>query len=138
MRLGAAPGALNVSRRELGTGRGEQIERFSDQVQVRVFDADRVVSSLEAPPGCWSRTTTASTPPGSPSSRAAVDAGCDVIVAAPARESSGTSASLVDAELDGRLVTDEKAAPDFELLLQVLLAVIGVTLAARLTGEHAT
>ena len=70
--------------------------------------------------------------------RAAVDAGCDVIVAAPARESSGTSASLVDAELDGRLVTDEKAAPDFELLLQVLLAVIGVTLAARLTGEHAT
>ena len=70
--------------------------------------------------------------------RAAVDAGCDVIVAAPARESSGTSASLVDAELDGRLVTDEKAAPDFELLLQVLLAVIGVTLAARLTGERAT
>ena len=70
--------------------------------------------------------------------RAAVDAGCDVIVAAPARESSGTSASLVDAELDGRLVTDEKAAPDFELLLQVLLAVIGVTLAARLTGKRAT
>ena len=70
--------------------------------------------------------------------RAAVDAGCDVIVAAPARESSGTSASLVDAELDGRLVTDEKAAPDFELLLQVVLAVIGVTLAARLTGKRAT
>ena len=70
--------------------------------------------------------------------RAAVDAGCDVIVAAPARESSGTSASLVDAELDGRLIIDEKAAPDFELLLQVLLAVIGVTLAARLTGERAT
>ena len=70
--------------------------------------------------------------------RAAVDAGCDVIVAAPARESSGTSASLVGAELDGRLIIDEKAAPDFELLLQVLLAVIGVTLAARLTGKRAT
>ncbi|MBC7549915.1 MAG: hypothetical protein H7269_03260 [Cellulomonas sp.] len=71
--------------------------------------------------------------------RAAVDAGCDVIVAAPARESSGTSASLVGAELDGRLIIDEKAAPDFELLLlQVVLAVIGVTLAARLTGKRAT
>ncbi|MBC7549916.1 MAG: phosphofructokinase, partial [Cellulomonas sp.] len=49
VRLGADAGALNVPRRELGTGRGEQIERFSDQVQVRVFDADRVVSSMEAP-----------------------------------------------------------------------------------------
>jgi 5'-nucleotidase len=42
---------------------------------------------------------------------AAVDAGCDVIGAAPARESSGTSASLIGAELDGRLIIDERAAP---------------------------
>ncbi len=42
VRLGAAAGALNVSRRGLATGRREQIERFSDQVQVRSFDADPV------------------------------------------------------------------------------------------------
>ncbi|NMR19721.1 5'/3'-nucleotidase SurE [Cellulomonas fimi] len=42
---------------------------------------------------------------------AAVDAGCDVVVAAPARESSGASASLLGAEQDGRLIVDEKDAP---------------------------
>lgn len=33
-RLGAAAGALNVTRRGLGTGRGDQIERFTAEVEV--------------------------------------------------------------------------------------------------------
>ncbi|ROS76548.1 5'/3'-nucleotidase SurE [Cellulomonas sp. PhB143] len=41
----------------------------------------------------------------------AVDAGYEVVVAAPARESSGASASLLGAEKDGRLVVDAVAAP---------------------------
>lgn len=34
VRLGAAAGALNVTRRGLGTGRREQIERFADQIDI--------------------------------------------------------------------------------------------------------
>lgn len=45
--------------------------------------------------------------------RAALDAGADeVVVAAPARDSSGASASLLGAEQDGRLVVDRRDAPD--------------------------
>ncbi len=43
--------------------------------------------------------------------RVALDAGFDVTVAAPAREFSGASASLLGAEVDGKLVVEEKAAP---------------------------
>lgn len=44
--------------------------------------------------------------------RAALAAGADeVVVAAPARDSSGASASLLGAEHDGRLVVDRKDAP---------------------------
>jgi len=43
--------------------------------------------------------------------RVARDAGFDVTVAAPARESSGASASLLGAEHDGRLVIDRKDCP---------------------------
>ncbi|BDZ41536.1 5'/3'-nucleotidase SurE [Paraoerskovia sediminicola] len=43
---------------------------------------------------------------------AAQDAGFEVVVAAPARESSGASASLLGAEKDGRLVVDQVDAPD--------------------------
>lgn len=43
--------------------------------------------------------------------RVALDAGFDVTVAAPAREFSGAGASLLGAEVDGRLVVEEKAAP---------------------------
>jgi 5'-nucleotidase len=44
--------------------------------------------------------------------RAALDAGADeVVVAAPARDSSGASASLHGAEQDGRLVVDRRDAP---------------------------
>lgn len=39
------------------------------------------------------------------------DAGLEVIVVAPARESSGASASLLGAEHDGRLVVDQKDCP---------------------------
>ena len=42
---------------------------------------------------------------------AALDAGYDVTVAAPARESSGASASLLGAEHDGRLVVEARDAP---------------------------
>ena len=44
--------------------------------------------------------------------RVALEAGHDVVVAAPARESSGASASLLGAEVDGRLTVEVKAAPD--------------------------
>ncbi|MBD3778682.1 MAG: phosphofructokinase [Micrococcales bacterium] len=37
-RLGAAAGALNVTRRGLGTGHREQIERFAEQITVREID----------------------------------------------------------------------------------------------------
>jgi 5'-nucleotidase len=44
--------------------------------------------------------------------RAALDAGAsEVVVAAPARDSSGASASLLGAEQDGRLVVDRRDAP---------------------------
>ncbi|MFE4465439.1 5'/3'-nucleotidase SurE [Oerskovia sp. NPDC056781] len=42
---------------------------------------------------------------------AALDAGYEVVVAAPARESSGASASLLGAEEDGRLVVEPRRAP---------------------------
>lgn len=45
--------------------------------------------------------------------RVALDAGAqEVVIAAPARDSSGASASLLGAEVDGRLVVDRKDAPD--------------------------
>ncbi|RMI12932.1 5'/3'-nucleotidase SurE [Cellulomonas triticagri] len=45
--------------------------------------------------------------------RAALDAGADeVVVAAPARDSSGASASLLGAEQDGRLLVERTDAPD--------------------------
>ncbi len=44
----------------------------------------------------------------------ALDAGYDVTVAAPMRESSGASASLLGAEADGRLVVAEERAPDLD------------------------
>jgi len=43
--------------------------------------------------------------------RVALDAGLDVVVAAPERESSGASASLLGAERDGRLLYEERTAP---------------------------
>ena len=43
--------------------------------------------------------------------RAAVDAGYEVLVAAPDRESSGASASLHGAEVGGRLVVEDRSAP---------------------------
>ena len=112
VRLGAAAGALNVSRRGLGTGRradrallrpgpGPRVRRRPGRlvpggtVRVLVTNDDGIDSAGLA---VFART--------------AVDAGCEVMVAAPARESSGTSASLVGAELDGRLIIDEKANPD--------------------------
>jgi 5'-nucleotidase len=42
---------------------------------------------------------------------AALDAGYEVVVAAPARESSGASASLLGAEHDGRLAVEARQAP---------------------------
>lgn len=44
--------------------------------------------------------------------RVALGIGAEVVVAAPARDSSGASASLLGAEQDGRLVVDRKDAPD--------------------------
>lgn len=44
----------------------------------------------------------------------ALDAGYDVTVAAPARESSGASASLLGAEADGRLIVEERRSPGLD------------------------
>lgn len=44
--------------------------------------------------------------------RVALDAGFEVTVAAPAREFSGASASLLGVEVDGRLAVEQKACPD--------------------------
>lgn len=44
----------------------------------------------------------------------ALDAGYDVMVAAPARESSGASASLIGAESDGRLLVEERRSPGLD------------------------
>jgi 5'-nucleotidase len=44
--------------------------------------------------------------------RVALDAGYDVTVAAPAREYSGASASLLGAEVDGQLAVEERPSPD--------------------------
>lgn len=50
VRLGAAAGALNVTRRGLGTGSRDQIERFSDHVSVRAVDATALPARpMEAP-----------------------------------------------------------------------------------------
>jgi 5'-nucleotidase len=46
--------------------------------------------------------------------RAAMDAGLDVVVAAPLRDSSGTSASLTAVEADGRIVVEETTIPGLE------------------------
>ncbi|MGY4645288.1 5'/3'-nucleotidase SurE [Cellulomonas sp. URHB0016] len=43
--------------------------------------------------------------------RVALDAGHEVVVAAPARESSGASASLLGAEQDGKLLVEPKPSP---------------------------
>lgn len=39
VRLGAAAGTLNITRRGLGTGSRDQIERFSDQVQIEELES---------------------------------------------------------------------------------------------------
>lgn len=51
-RLGSAAGALNVTRRGLGTGRREQIERFAEQISVEPLPASRSapVGRSPAPP----------------------------------------------------------------------------------------
>ncbi|WP_127820333.1 5'/3'-nucleotidase SurE [Microbacterium sp. CPCC 204701] len=46
--------------------------------------------------------------------RAALDAGFDVTVAAPARQSSGTSASIVAAEEDGRIAIERRELPGLD------------------------
>ncbi len=44
--------------------------------------------------------------------RVALEAGAEVVVAAPARDSSGAAASLLGAEQDGRLLVERTDAPD--------------------------
>ena len=46
-RLGAAAGALNVTRRGLGTGRREQIERFAGRIGIE----DVVEAAADVPGG---------------------------------------------------------------------------------------
>jgi len=46
--------------------------------------------------------------------RIALDAGCSVIIAAPAEQSSGSSASIMGAELDGRIRMSRRSIPGLE------------------------
>ncbi|MDQ4131907.1 MAG: PfkB family carbohydrate kinase [Actinomycetota bacterium] len=47
LRLGAAAGALNVTRRGLGTGPGPEIERMTDEVSLRELDGSQATSGGE-------------------------------------------------------------------------------------------
>ena len=89
LRLGTAAGALNVTRRGLGTGSRDEIERLAEHVDDQPLTArggtvSALITNDDGIASAGIRTL----------AQAALDAGLEVTVAAPTWDSSGASASL--------------------------------------------